>query len=52
LNGDSAIIKPAKEESFLNSYRSTPPLHHLLSVEQMTEIAAEEHAAIAAVDGR
>ena len=32
------------EDSFLASYQAIPPLGRRLSVEQMTEIAAEEHA--------
>lgn len=38
-------------DSFLASYQAIPPLGRRLSVEEMTEIAAEEHAQEAARKG-
>ena len=49
IHDDSITIRPAKEGSFLDSYRSIPALKRPMSVEAMTEIAAEE-AALDAMD--
>ena len=51
LTGDAVRITPAKDGSILSIYRSIPALNRQLSVEEMTEIAAEEHAQQAARDG-
>ncbi|MCL4543761.1 MAG: AbrB/MazE/SpoVT family DNA-binding domain-containing protein [Chloroflexi bacterium] len=51
LEQDSVRIRPAPRQSFLDSYRTIPALPRRLSVEEMTEIAAEEHAEEAAREG-
>jgi AbrB family looped-hinge helix DNA binding protein len=50
VEADTVIILPARspvEESF----GAVPPLSQALSVEEMTEIATEEHAQAAVADG-
>jgi AbrB family looped-hinge helix DNA binding protein len=49
IHNDSITVRPAKKGSFLDSYRSIPALKTPMSVEEMTEIAAEE-AALEAMD--
>jgi len=51
VKGDLVTIRPAKNDSFLARYQTIPALRRKLSVEDMTEIAAEEHAQIAAKEG-
>lgn len=51
LEQDSVRIRPTKRQSFLDSYQAIPALPRHLSVEEMTEIAAEEHAEAAAKEG-
>jgi AbrB family looped-hinge helix DNA binding protein len=50
-NDDSLVIRPAGDRSFLALYRSIPALSRPLTDNEMTEIAAEEHAQKAARDG-
>ncbi|HTE83329.1 MAG TPA: AbrB/MazE/SpoVT family DNA-binding domain-containing protein [Dehalococcoidia bacterium] len=51
VQGDLVTIRPAENDSFLARYRTIPALRRQLSVEEMTEIAAEEHAQTAAREG-
>lgn len=51
VDGDLMTIRPVGDDSFGASYRAIPALPRLLSVEEMTQIAAEEHAQEAARDG-
>ncbi|MGI8550393.1 MAG: AbrB/MazE/SpoVT family DNA-binding domain-containing protein [Dehalococcoidia bacterium] len=48
---DGVRIRRADAGSFLASYQAIPALPRKLSVEEMAQIAAEEHAEQAAKDG-
>ena len=50
VDGDRVTILPARSPVD-ESFGAVPPLPHPLSVEEMTEIAAEEHARDAVREG-
>jgi hypothetical protein len=50
VGADTVVIIPARS-AVEESFGAVPPLSHTLSVEEMTEIAAEEHARAAADGG-
>ena len=51
IEDDAVRVRPAGDDSFLASYQSVPALSRRLSDDEVTQIAAEEHAQQAAKDG-